>query len=231
MPSCSLCLSTEKPFAPVGRNVWATAKPQATADYNKLQLPFLPTFRKTFRWAPVNRSCLFDLAADEEWTPGPTLRRRNLNGSSIASFKHFDSSYSSHIWPVLFGLQRSKRTAPWGDIWQETNKNRPTFKYSIQSMLIWSKWSLNQNLNLIKHKIWTSRGVFHSKKSSYTPKEKSKKILGFFEDLKSVFLIWEWTTPRIQRLNPILFTKSSYTKKNFEKSEKSPKNPRFFLRI
>ena len=47
-----------------------------------------------------------------------------------------------------------------------------------------------------------------------------KKIQGFFEDLKSVHLIWEWTTPRIQWLNPFLFIKSSYTQKNQEKNSK-----------
>ena len=39
--------------------------------------------------------------------------------------------------------------------------------------------------------------------------KKSKKPRDFFEDSNSVHLIWEWTTPRIQWLNPFLFIKSS----------------------
>ena len=88
-------------------------------------------------------------------------------------------------------------------------------------------------------------GVVHSKKSSYTPKKnskyrkKSKKSQDFFEDFKSVHLIWEWTTPRIQYLNPFSLNPPK-PKKNFEKSEKSekirkiwknPKNPKYPKKI
>ena len=94
------------------------------------------------------------------------------------------------------------------------------------------------------------RGVVHSKKLSYTPKQNPKnskknpkKIQGFFfEDFKFVHLIWEFTTPRIQCLNPFLFIKFSYTQKNSKKSGKksekkirkiwkNPINPMIFLRI
>ena len=54
-------------------------------------------------------------------------------------------------------------------------------------------------------------------------KKDSKNSLNFLEDLKSVYIIWEWTTPRIQCLNPFLFIKSSYTQRNSKKSEKSEK--------
>ena len=74
-----------------------------------------------------------------------------------------------------------------------------------------------------------SRGYSLKKIFVHSPpppkKKKSKKSKDFFEDLKSVHLIWEWTTPRIHCLNPFLFIKSSYTKKKFEKSWKSKKSP------
>ena len=83
------------------------------------------------------------------------------------------------------------------------------------------------------------RGLFTQKKSSYTPqknrKKNPKKSEDFFEDIKSVYLIWEWTTPRIQCLNPFLIIKYSYGKKNPKKSgkesEKSKKIQGFFFRI
>ena len=56
-------------------------------------------------------------------------------------------------------------------------------------------------------------------------KKKSQKSKDFFEDLKSIQLIWEWTTPRIQCKNPFLFIKSSYTKRIFLKIRKSEKSP------
>ena len=49
---------------------------------------------------------------------------------------------------------------------------------------------------------------------------------------KSVHLIWQCKTPPIQCINPFLFIKSSYAKKNVEKSKnpkkskKNPKNPK-----
>ena len=70
------------------------------------------------------------------------------------------------------------------------------------------------------------RGVVHS---SYTPKKirkirnKLKKSKDFCEDLKSAHLIWEWTTLRIQCLNPFLFIKSSKTTKKFRQIRKNPK--------
>ena len=69
-----------------------------------------------------------------------------------------------------------------------------------------------------------SEGLFTRKNPRTPPKKirnKSKKSKDFFEDLKSVHHIWEWTTPRIQCLNPFLIVKSSYTKK---KISKNPKN-------
>ena len=92
--------------------------------------------------------------------------------------------------------------------------------------------------DLVAAFIWVkeiAEGLF-TQKSSYTPpknpqnpKQNPKKFKDFFEDLKSVHLIWERTTPRIQCLKPFLFIKSSYTKKDFEKSEKSKKIQGFFL--
>ena len=61
------------------------------------------------------------------------------------------------------------------------------------------------------------------KKILVHPPKKSKKIQWFFDDLKSVYLIWEWTTPRFQCLNPLLFIKSAYTQKNPEKNLKNLK--------
>ena len=73
---------------------------------------------------------------------------------------------------------------------------------------------------------WNNRGVVHKKILVHSQKKsgKSEKSKDFFEDLKSVNLIWGWTTPRIKCLNPFSFIKSWYTKKNFEKSEKSEKS-------
>ena len=54
-------------------------------------------------------------------------------------------------------------------------------------------FNLSQRTSNIQE-IADNRGVFHSQKSSYTPKkksEKSEKSKDFFEDLKSVHLIWE----------------------------------------
>ena len=97
----------------------------------------------------------------------------------------------------------------------------------------------NSSISVFKlffiHKI-----VVHEKirKNRKNPKnlKKSNKFKDFFEDLKSVQLIWELTTPRFQYLNYFLFIKSSYTKKS-EKIEKirkiwkNPINSRIFLRI
>ena len=72
-------------------------------------------------------------------------------------------------------------------------------------------------------------GLFTQKNPRTPPKKirkKSKKSKDFFEDLKSVYLIWEWTTTRFQCLNPFLFINSSYTQKNPKKSEKNRKNPK-----
>ena len=72
----------------------------------------------------------------------------------------------------------------------------------------------------------TTQGLF-TQKNPKDPKNPNKiqRIQGiFFKDLKSVYIIWEWTTPRFQRLNPFLFIKSSYTQKNPEKIQKNPKN-------
>ena len=65
--------------------------------------------------------------------------------------------------------------------------------------------------------------LVHPQKKSEKSEIKSRKSKDFLQELKTVYLIWEWTTPRIQCLNTFLFLKSSYTKKNFEKSEKNPK--------
>ena len=87
------------------------------------------------------------------------------------------------------------------------------------------------------HKILVHPNKFR-KKSEKNPKnlKKSKKSKDFFEDLKSVNIIWECIISRFQCLNTLLLIKSSYTQKNPEKirknpkkSEKSEKNPRFFL--
>ena len=80
----------------------------------------------------------------------------------------------------------------------------------------------------IRKSIWI-RGVVHSKNPRTPPNKIRKKSKDFFEDEKSVNIIWEWTTPRIQCLHPFSFIESS--KKKFEKSEKfakKSKNPKKF---
>ena len=78
---------------------------------------------------------------------------------------------------------------------------------------------------MLKPSGWLQRGVVHSKKSSYTPQKKIRKK-------SMVYFIWECKTPPIQCINPFLFIKSSYAKKNVEKSKnpkkskKNPKNPK-----
>ena len=57
-------------------------------------------------------------------------------------------------------------------------------------------------------------GFVHSTKSSYTPQKNLKNPrIYFFEDFKSVHLIWEWTIPRFQCLNPFLFKNPRTPKK------------------
>ena len=86
-------------------------------------------------------------------------------------------------------------------------------------------------------KIWDVPEGLFTQKNPRTPRKKirkirkkSKRYKNFFEDLKSVQLIWECTTPRFQCLNPFLFIKSSYTQENPEKnpkkSKKIQKNPK-----
>ena len=73
----------------------------------------------------------------------------------------------------------------------------------------------------------------HQKKISKNPYNLHiKKSKGFFWGSKIPYLIWEWTTPRFQCLNPFLFIKSSYTQiksgKKPNKIRKNLKHPRFF---
>ena len=76
-------------------------------------------------------------------------------------------------------------------------------------------------------KCWNSmiyrEGLFTQKILVHPPKKFPKffkNLRIFLENLKSVHLIWEWTTPRYQRLNSVLFIKSSFTKRKRKNSEK-----------
>ena len=95
-----------------------------------------------------------------------------------------------------------------------------------------------QNDNVFWHQVskgnenwsrsWICRGVVYSTKSSYTSQKNSKNprkiktFQGFFQGFK-IHLIWEWTTPWFQCLNPFLFIKSSYTQRIRKKIRKNPK--------
>ena len=79
-------------------------------------------------------------------------------------------------------------------------------------------------------------------KSSHTKKnpekksrnsKKSKKSKEFFEDLKSVHLIWKGTTPKFQCLNFFFIHEIFIHEKIQKKSEKSeiPIIPRIFFEI
>ena len=62
--------------------------------------------------------------------------------------------------------------------------------------------------SILEGVIVQTEGLFTQKNPRTSPqkiRKKFKKFMDFFEDLKSVHLIWEWTTPRIQCLNPFLF--------------------------
>ena len=92
--------------------------------------------------------------------------------------------------------------------------------------------SLISTKYLLKFKRVLLKKIFvHPQKKIRKIRKKSEKTQGFFvEDLTSVHLIWEWTTPRFKCLNPFLFITSTYTqKKNRKKSKKNPEKSKDYF--
>ena len=102
-------------------------------------------------------------------------------------------------------------------LWQPTAQFRQTARW-----IIWLFPNLSFCPNVKRNGstgfVFESEELFTRKNPRTPPNKIRKKSKDFFEDEKSVNIIWEWTTPRIQCLHPFSFIESS--KKKFEKSEK-----------
>ena len=116
-------------------------------------------------------------------------------------------------------------------LWQPTAQFRQTARW-----IIWLFPNLSFCPNVKRNGstgfVFESEELFTRKNPRTPPNKIRKKSKDFFEDEKSVNIIWEWTTPRIQCLHPFSFIESSKkNSKNPKKSEKfakKSKNPKKF---
>ena len=124
--------------------------------------------------------------------------------------------------------------------YSEKNKKIQGFFWGFKIRLPYL--GVNNSSNLVLKSFFIYKILVHKKRVSKNQKITKKSKNFFFEDLKSVQLIWEWTTPRFQYLNPFLIYKNLvHPKKSGNKSEKNPKNrkkteinsmnPSIFLRL